>query len=167
VEHLKAEAALVAKPAVVDRRVVTREHACDALVADGELDVALRGAKRADGARVLDVPGSRAEPVGLRGQGPDRAELDDVSVKRGNVGAVVEGPDEGARPALQKLELFVLGDVLREADAAVAKDAALAVDPDKRRERDRLSEVALGIGDAALAGAPAHRDVLKRSSVCV
>ncbi len=44
---LEAEAALVAQPAVVDLGVRAHEHAQDAVVADGELDVALRRAQRA------------------------------------------------------------------------------------------------------------------------
>ena len=82
-EHLVAEAALVAEPAVVDLVVVAGEHAGDLLVADGELDVALARAERADRARVLDVPGPGAEAVGLRGQRADGAELDDVAVEGG------------------------------------------------------------------------------------
>ena len=56
VDGLVGEAALVAQPAVVDVVVVARQDAQDALVADGELDVALRRAQRADRARALDVP---------------------------------------------------------------------------------------------------------------
>ena len=67
-DHLEAEAALVAEPAVVDLVVVAGEHALDALVADRELDVALARAQGADRARVLDVPGPGAEAVGLGGQ---------------------------------------------------------------------------------------------------
>ena len=132
VEHLKAEAALVAKPPVVDLVVVSRQDPGDLLVADGELDVALRRAERADRSGVLDVPWPGAEAVGLRGESPDGAELDDVAVERRDVGAVVEGADERAGPALEKLELLVLGDLLGEADAAVTQDAALAVDPHQR-----------------------------------
>src|SRR3712207_9011894 len=47
--------------------VVAGEHAQDALVADGQLDVALGGAARAHGAGALDVPRARAEPVRARG----------------------------------------------------------------------------------------------------
>ena len=92
-DHLEAEAALVAEPAVVDLVVVAGQDALDALVADGELDVALARAEGADRARVLDVPGPGAEAVGLGGQRPDRAELDDVAVEGRDVGAVVEGAD--------------------------------------------------------------------------
>src|SRR3712207_6861309 len=45
-------------------------------------------------------------------------------------------------------ELVVLGHLLREAHAAVAEDAALAVDRDQRRELERLAEVALRLDEA-------------------
>jgi hypothetical protein len=68
-------------------------------------------------------------------------------VERGDVGAVVEGSDEAAVAALEQLQLRVLGDLLAEADAAVAEDAPLAVDRDQRRELDRLLEMALVVGE--------------------
>ena len=153
-EHLEAVAATVAEPAVVDLGVVAPQHPLHLLVADGEADVALARAQRADRAGLLDVPGPGAEAVGVVGQRPDRAELGDVAVEGGDVGAVVEGADEGAVAALQQLQLLVLGDLLAEAHAAVAEDAALAVDRDQRRELDRLLEVALVVGEAAFARAP-------------
>ena len=162
-EHLEAVAAAVAEPAVVDLGVVAPEHPFHLLVADGEADVALARAERADRAGLLDVPGPGAEAVGVVGQGADRAELGDVAVERGDVGAVVEGADEGAVAALQQLQLGVFGDLLAEAHAAVAEDAALAVDRDQRREFDRLLEVALFVDHAAFARAPALRDVLQRA----
>ncbi len=91
VDRLVGEAALVAEPAVVDVVVVARQDAQDALVADGELDVALRRAERADRAGVLDVPRPRAEAVGLRRQRADRAQLDDVAAERRDVRVAVEG----------------------------------------------------------------------------
>ena len=138
VEHLEAVAAAVAEPAVVDLGVVAGEHPLHLLVADGEADVALARAERADRAGLLDVPGPGAEAVGVAGQRPDRAEVGDVAVEGRDVGAVVEGADEGAVAALEQLQLLVLGDLLAEAHAAVAEDAALAVDRDQRRELDRL-----------------------------
>ena len=161
--HLVAEPPFVAQPAVVDLRVVAAEDALDALVAHRQDHVALARAQRADRAGILDFPGTGPEPVGLRGQRSHRAELDDVAVEGSDIGAVVERAHEGRCAALQELKLLVLGDLLAEAHAAVAEDAALAVDLDQRRERDRLLEVALGVDDAASAGAPAHRDVLKRA----
>jgi hypothetical protein len=84
-------------------------------------------------------------------------------VERRDVGPLVEGAHEGLVAALEQLELVVLGHLLAEADAAVAEDAALPVDGHQRRELERLLEVALGIGEAALARAPSHRDVLERA----
>ena len=163
VHVLVGEAALVAQPAVVDLVVVAREHAHHALVADGQLDVALRGAERADGAGALDVPRARAEAVRARGERADRAQLDDVAAERRDVRVPVEGADERVRAALEQDQLVVLGDLLREAHAAVAEDAALAVDRDQRRELERLLEVALGLDEARGAGAPAVGDVLQRA----
>jgi hypothetical protein len=163
VDHLEAEAPPVAEPAVVDLVVVARQHPLDPLVADRELHVALARAQRADRPGVLDVPGTGAEAVLLRGQGPHRAELDDVPVEWRDVGAFVEGADEAAIAPFQELELLVLGHLLAEAHAAVAEDAALAVDANERRERQGLLEVPLGVEEAAAAGAPAHRDVLERA----
>src|SRR3712207_4712142 len=60
-------------------------------------------------------------------------------------------------------ELVVLGHLLREAHAAVAEDAALAVDRDQRRELERLAEVALGLDEAGRPRAPSVRDVLQRA----
>ena len=114
-------------------------------------------------AGVLDVPGTGPEAVLLRGQGADRAELDDVAVEGRHVWPVVKSADVRRVAPLEKLELLVLGDLLREADAAVAEDAALAVDLDQRRERDRLHEMAFGVDHARAPVAPAHRDVLQRA----
>ena len=65
--------------------------------------------------------------------------------------------------ALGEDQLVVLGDLLREAHAAVAEDAALAVDRDQRRQRQRLLEVALGLDEPRAAEPPAERDVLERA----
>ncbi len=73
------------------------------------------------------------------------------------------GADERVGAALGEDQLPVLGDLLAEAHAAIAEDAALAVDRDQRRERERLDEVALGLDHAAAAQAPAERDVLQRA----
>ncbi len=60
VDGLVGEAAAVAQPAVVDLVVVAGEHAQDALVADGERDVALARAQRADRARLPSMSHGRA-----------------------------------------------------------------------------------------------------------
>ena len=133
------------------------------VVAHGQVDVALRRAQRADGAGALDVPGPRAEAVGGRRQRADRAQLGDVAAERRDVRAAVERRDVGVRAALLQDQLVVLGDLLREAHAAVAEDAALAVDRDQRRQLERLAEVALGLDEARRPGTPAVGDVLQRA----
>jgi hypothetical protein len=163
VDRLVGEAALVAQPPVVDLLVVAGEHAQDAVVADREADVALRRAQRAQAAGLLDVPGPRAEAVGLGRQRAHRAQLDDVAAERRDVRMAVERPDVRVGAALLEDQLVVLGDLLAEAHAAVAEDAALAVDGDQRRQRQRLLEVALGLDEARDAAAPAERDVLQRA----
>ena len=80
-----------------------------------------------------------------------------------DVGVAVERADVGVRAALEQDQLVVLGDLLREAHAAVAEDAALAVDRDQRRQLERLLEVALGLEVARGARAPAVGDVLQRA----
>ena len=69
----------------------------------------------------------------------------------------VEGRDVGVGPALEQHQLVVLGDLLGEAHAAVAEDAALAVDRHQRRELERLDEVALGLHEARDARRPSRR----------
>ncbi len=161
--RLVGVAALVAQPAVVDLVVVAGEHAHDLVVAHGQLDVALARALHADRARALDVPRARAEAVGGRRERADGAQLDDVAGERRDVRMAVERRHVGVRAALGEDQLVVLGDLLREAHAAVAEDAALAVDRDQRRQLERLAEVALGLDEARRAGAPAVGDVLQRA----
>ena len=77
------------------------------------------------------------------------------------VGLVLEGGDDRGRSAVDGDELAVLRDVLREARAAVAEDAALAVERDQRRDRDRLVERPLGEVHAGRPRAEAEGEVLQ------
>src|SRR6185295_5059545 len=87
----------------------------------------------------------------------------DVAGERADVRMAVERADERMRAALEQDQLVVLGDLLRVAHAAVAEDAALAVDRHQRRQLERLLEVALGLDVARRAGAPAVGDALQRA----
>src|SRR5207248_10549641 len=60
-------------------------------------------------------------------------------------------------------ELPVFRDRLGEARAAVAEDAALAVERDRRRDRDRLVQRPLGEGHPSRPGAVAEGQVLQRA----
>ena len=66
-------------------------------------------------------------------------------------------------PRSDEVDQLVAGDLVGEARAAVAEDAALAVEQHVIADRDRLLEVALGLDVAALAGAVAERLVLERA----
>ena len=158
-----AEAALVAEPALVDLRVVAREDAPDFVLADGHRRVAANGAARADRRDVLDVPGPRIEAIESRRERADRAQLDDVAGERRAVGLVLEGRDLGVGAAIPRDELAVLGDVLREARAAVAEDAALAVERDERRHGDGFVDRVLREGHPRVARTKAEREVLQRA----
>src|SRR4029450_14151505 len=118
-------------------------------------DPAPARAEAADRRDVLDLPRPRLEPVLRRGQRADGAELDYVAGERCAIGLVLEGGDDRARAALRRDQLPCLGPVLREARAAVAEDAALAVERDRGRDRDRLLERPLVELHPRSAGAPA------------
>src|SRR5688572_31658957 len=120
--------------------MVPREDALDLALAHGRVDVAAHRAERADRGDVLDLPRARLEAVLRRGQRADRAELDHVAREGCAVGLVLEGGDERERAAVHRHELPVLGHALAEAGAAVAEDAALAVERDRGRDGYRLVE---------------------------
>ncbi len=157
------EAPAVAQPALVDLGVVAREHAPHAVLAHGAPGVAADGALPAHARDVVDLPGPRVEAVHGRGERADRAELDHVAGEATAVGLLLERRDDRARAALARDQLLVLGDVLREAGAAVAEDAALAVERDQRRDRERLLVGALVEVEARVAGPVAVGQVLQRA----
>src|SRR3954471_15023995 len=103
--------------------MVAREDALDLALARGRVDVAADRAEAADGRHVLDLPRSRLEAVLRRRERADRAELDDVPGERRAVRLVLESRDQRLGTAVQCDQLAVLGNVRREARAAVAEDA--------------------------------------------
>src|SRR5205823_4138748 len=126
-------------------------------------DVAANRAEAADRRHVLDLPRPRLEPVLRRRERADGAQLRDVAGEMAAVGLVLERRDHRLRAAVDRDELSVLGDRLAEARAAVAEDAALAVERDQRRHRDRLLERPLRERHAGVAGAVAERQILERA----
>ena len=112
---------------------------------------------------VGDLPGPRLEAVLGRGQRSDGAQLDHVARETTAIGLLLERRDHGGRAALARDQLLVLRDVLREAGAAVAEDAALAVERDQRRDRERLLVRALVEVEARVAGPVAVGQVLQRA----
>ena len=157
------EAALVADPALVDLRVVAGEDPLDLPLAHGRVDVAADRAEAADRRHVDDLPRPPLEAVLRRQQRADRAELGHVAGERARVGQVLERRDHRQRAAVCGDELAVLRDALAEARAAVAEDAALAVERDRGRDRDRLLEGELLEAHPRVAGAVAEGEVLQRA----
>ena len=66
-------------------------------------------------------------------------------------------------PAVREADQRIAGHVLGEAGAAVAEDAALAVEVDEVADRERLGVVALLLHEPALARTVAERLVLQRA----
>jgi hypothetical protein len=137
-ERREREAPLVAEPALVDLRVVPREDSLDLPLTRRHVDVAAHGAEPADRRNVLDLPRPSLEAVLRRGQRSDGTKLDHVAREAVAVRLLAERRDLRARAAIDRDELAVLRDALREARAPVAEDAALAVERDVGRDRDRL-----------------------------
>ncbi len=163
VHRLEVEAAAVAHPAPVDGVAV------DALVADQLVAARLHhgaAAHAAGGAgalALLEVPRTCLETVGLGGERTDRADLHGVAGEVGGERLVGEGHHLGVVPALGEADERVTCDLAREARAAVAEDAALAVEEHEVADRDGLLVVALLLHESALARAVAERLVLQRA----
>ena len=157
------EAALVADPALVDLRVVAGEDPLDLALADGRVDVAADRAEPAHGRHVDDLPRPALEAVLRRQERADRAELGHVAGEGARVGQVLEGRDHRHRAAVGGDELVVLAHVRAEAGAAVTEDAALAVERDRGRDRDRLLEGELLEAHPRVARPVAEGEVLQRA----
>src|SRR5207248_10309618 len=152
-----------AQPALVYLRVVAGADPFGLPLAQVGPRVAAHGAQAADGGDALDLPGPRLEAVLRRQERAHRAELGEVAGERSRVGLVFEGRDHGHRAAVGRDELPILADGFAEARAAVAEDAALAVERDRRRDRNRLLERQLVEAHARRARAVAERQVLQRA----
>src|SRR6059058_1866603 len=127
------------------------------------VDVAADGAEAADRRDALELPRPDVEARLRRQERADRAKLGDVAGERPGVGLVLEGGDHRLRAAVERDELVVLGHRFAEARAAIAEDAAFAVDRDRRRDRDRLLERPLLERHPRRARAVAEGQVLQRA----
>src|SRR3546814_7847051 len=99
----------------------------------------------------------------LGGEGPDRADLDGVAREVRGEGLVGERVDLGLGATVDEVDEGVAGDLIGEAGAAVAEDAALAVEVDEVGDRDRLLEVDLLLDEPGLAGTVGVGLVLQRA----
>src|SRR5690606_2830857 len=140
---LVREHALVAHPVLVDRLVVARPQAVDALVARVVVDpgVAARRAAGADARRRAQEPHARLEAEVAARQRADRADvLGHQRVVVVELAARAQA-DLVLVAALAHVEHVVLGDLVAEANAARAHDAALGVVDDGRAEAHTLGLV--------------------------
>ncbi len=111
----------------------------------------------------LEVPRPGAEAVRRRRERAHRADLDDVAreVRGERVRGV--GDHLGVVPTSPERDERITRDLVREASAAAALDAPLAVQQHEIRDRDRLLPVALLLDEARLARAERQRGVLERA----
>src|SRR5262249_56314930 len=120
----------------------------------GELDGGGRRGGVGDAGRGIELPGAHREPEVLRGQGPHRADVD--GVQRVRVVQHLAGRDGEnlAVAAVGHLELVLPGDLVADADAARAQDAALLIEDDvgPRSTRLGLTTLARMLRD----GLPSH-----------
>ena len=150
------EAADVAHPVAVDRLVEARRDAHElralgpfGLGAEPHRRAAALLAERADrvdGAGV--VPRPRLEAVVPRRDGADGADVHEIAGEQRVDAVLLEGGDLAAVAAVHDADLRVAVDVLHEADAARAQDAAVAV------QHQRRTEVDVGLDAVAVERAP-------------
>src|SRR5437764_2263209 len=121
----------------------------------------------------MQEPDARFEAKVVIGQRPDRANLGDVAGVRVVERRIADGADAYVIAAPKELQLARLGDVLEEADAARALDAALLIEhhraevnglrlADFERRRDLAGVQAVDhvvVLQAALAGLVADRAI--------
>ena len=155
------EPSLVAEPAAIHVGMVAREDPLDLAFAHRRVDVAADGAETADGRHVLNVPRPCLEAELGRRERADRAELDHVARERRPVRIALERRNLGVGTTVSRHELVVFGNVRRESRAAITENAALAVERDQRRNRDRLFERDLRERHPCPARAIAEREVLQ------
>ena len=124
VEALVGEAVLVGQPALVDRLVLERQHAHHPVLLHLHHQVGAEAVVRRDRLAPRQLPGARLVAERLGGQRADRAEVDHVARQLGVDRLADEGDDLGVLAAADEAELHHAGDLLAEAHAARALDAA-------------------------------------------
>ena len=150
------QTARVAHPAGIDGVVLARLVAINFFLARADDDVAARRAARADAFGFLQKPDAHLETKILRRERADGTDVHGVERV-----IVVENFSRIRRErvptaAIDDAERVIADDVLRETDAARAKDATLVVEHDARTEVDGLGLVNFWFDEAARALAVIH-----------
>src|SRR2546425_299164 len=120
-------------------------------------------ARDAGGLGGRQVPRTGLEPVGAGGERADGTDLHGVPREVRRERFVGIGDDLGELAAAAEIDERVAGDLGREARAAPALDAALAVKEHEVADRDRLLEVALLLDIPRLPGPERQRLILQRA----
>src|SRR5262249_52728458 len=110
------------------------------------------------------LPDARLEAEIRRCQRADRTDVGGVARELRVERRVALRDDLPAAPAIVEAQHRVASDLILEADAARAQDAALAIEVDQIAERDGLDEMLLlVVVEARVARPPFHRQVLQRA----
>ena len=160
---LEPPPALVAVPLLVDLGVVAGQPAQHLAAPPVGAHVAAGRAVLADAGRGHQVERAGAEPVLRAGQRADRADLYGVAGEVGLERVAGEDVDLLGGGAVHQVDERVAGDLLGEPGAALAQDAALAVEQHLRRDADRLLVGALDVVEPGVRAAAGHRLVLQRA----
>ena len=153
-------AGLVARPLFVDVLVQPRERAHHFALAGVEADVGADCVHDVDRRHLPELPGPRLEAVGLGDERADRTEIDHIATELAPQRFLEIGSDLHILAAADGADILDPGDLLHEADAARAVDAA-----GHERLHDRthifFADRALVIVVAVVAPAIGHRLVLQ------
>jgi hypothetical protein len=164
VDEVEAEAALGAEEVAVDAGFVAVVGADDlgAVVglANAEGDLAAVAAMGADGGDVVHLPGAGLVAIGVAGERADRAGVDAHAALFAVEMIAAVGGDGGGCAAVLNAEGPDVHAFAAHADAAVAEDAAGAVEVDGGRPL-LLFAVLLGLDVEAFAGAVLEGHVLQ------
>ena len=117
-------AGLVVRPLLVDVLVEAGQRAHHLAAAGVEADIGADPVHHVDRRNLAQLPGPRLERIGLGGQRADRAEIDDIAAQLALQRLLEIGGDLHILAAAHGADILDAGDLLHEADAAGAVDAA-------------------------------------------
>ena len=160
IEALVGEAVLVRKPALVDGLVLAGQYAHHAVLLDLHGQVGAQPAMRAHRGPAGEFPRARRVAEGLGGERPDGAQIDHVARQLRVHRFADESDDLRVLAAADHAQLHDARDLLPEAHAARAMDAARHVGGDERAQV-LLGHHALRLLVARAARPVADREVLQ------
>ena len=161
VDALVGEAVAVRQPALVDRLVLQRQHAQHAVILDLHDEVRAEAVVAADRLAPRQLPGAGGVAERLARQRADRTEVDHVAGDLGIDRGVDERQDLRVLAAPGHAEFHDPGDLLAEAHATRAVDAAAHLLGGNQRAEVLVKDDALGLVVARGRAAVADRQILQ------